>query len=709
MSTLEATLAPGTLALPSGLGRESDRESPGGYRAPRTRLASYTTRVGEFVRGWRPRRLADGERNEYADAAEHIAERRRFVLSQIEYRARADRELHDEARAIAGDLENSLSTLGFDYHFSRDKKRVHKTVHALRYQVTPDEIRVQIDTRPGKLPHGVNTTDMTNPDVIKSLTASIGADIQVHFDRGGLWYRVYRNSGVFGIPSYVKFNDMIAQIGKRDGPLVVAVGVGQGRKVIKANFDNESFCHWLIAGSTGMGKTTLLHSIISQLAMRDPAHIRMVLIDLKRYELKRYRKLPHLEMQITREPLQVLDTVKVVRDEMHRRHALIDTLDSATHIRDYNQIRHDHLPYLFLIIDEIASVMVDPAIPHDYKQTLESYLNDIGRLGRSAGVHMMIGTQTITREVITRNIHMNCVCRVCQYVPNYSDSILVIGDGSAHFDHAVPRGRAIIAHGLKREFQGAYITMEQIDEIVTKAADGQIVMNELPDVWDVTPQEIVAWATKNCPRYDSFAPWEVGSIVLSQAANHFMSRGPDIHWIRWQLEKHHDKDGKEPKPILIDGNEFVLRYCGESNPLRIVNLALKRDIEAQQESEPPKKTVAALTAEQRADNLTCLARFLMTKCQLDPNLWQAAGPLYEGYRAFADECGFGYVSDKIWSQTLKAKGCKREDIVHKRVPVRGWSGIRLIQPATNNDDADREAQTDATPQDTDTDPAVVSG
>jgi DNA segregation ATPase FtsK/SpoIIIE-like protein len=208
-------------------------------------------------------------------------------MSQIEYRARADRELHDEARAIAGDLENSLSTLGFDYHFSRDKKRVHKTVHALRYQVTPDEIRVQIDTRPGKLPHGVNTTDMTNPDVIKSLTASIGADIQVHFDRGGLWYRVYRNSGVFGIPSYVKFNDMIAQIGKRDGPLVVAVGVGQGRKVIKANFDNESFCHWLIAGSTGMGKTTLLHSIISQLAMRDPAHIRMVLIDLKRYELKR--------------------------------------------------------------------------------------------------------------------------------------------------------------------------------------------------------------------------------------------------------------------------------------------------------------------------------------------------------------------------------------------------------------------------------------
>jgi S-DNA-T family DNA segregation ATPase FtsK/SpoIIIE len=202
--------------------------------------------------------------------------------------------------------------------------------------------------------------------------------------------------------------------------LTVALGRDVAGSPIVA--DLARLPHLLIAGQTGSGKSVLINSIITSLMLQaTPDDVRIILADPKRVELAGFNGIPHLVTPVVTDHDKILNALYWATGEMDRRYRLFARA-TARNIEKYNEARTgpDRIPYVVIVIDELADLMMSAPIQ------VEKAITRISQLARATGIHLVVATQRPSVDVITGLIKANIPARVAFATASSVDSRTII-------------------------------------------------------------------------------------------------------------------------------------------------------------------------------------------------------------------------------------------------------------------------------------------
>lgn len=209
------------------------------------------------------------------------------------------------------------------------------------------------------------------------------------------------------------------EMSKHKSKLAVALGRDTSSKPMVVDIDRMPHC--LIAGTTGSGKSIMLNAIITSLLFRNsPDELKLILIDPKRVELTNYNGIPHLLTPVITEPEKILSSLKWAMSEMDRRYKLFQSV-GVRNITGYNEMSgFQALPYIVIIIDELADLMMFAPVE------IEDAITRIAQLARATGIHLILATQRPSVDVITGLIKANIPCRIAFNVSSMIDSRVIL-------------------------------------------------------------------------------------------------------------------------------------------------------------------------------------------------------------------------------------------------------------------------------------------
>ncbi len=225
--------------------------------------------------------------------------------------------------------------------------------------------------------------------------------------------------------------------------------------------------HLLICGATGSGKSVCINSlIISMLYKTTPDEVKMLLIDPKKVEFNIYNGIPHLLVPVVSDPKKAAGSLHWAVTEMERRFELIEDVGMRD-IRGYNEVTkndpdREHMCHIVIIIDELADLMM--TAPDD----VEENICRIAQKARAAGMHLVIGTQRPSVDVITGLIKANVPSRIAFRVSGQMDSRIVLDTVGA--EKLLGYGDMLYAPvGAPKPMrvQGAFVSEGEIDRVIT--------------------------------------------------------------------------------------------------------------------------------------------------------------------------------------------------------------------------------------------------
>ncbi len=219
--------------------------------------------------------------------------------------------------------------------------------------------------------------------------------------------------------------------------------------------------HLMIAGSTGTGKSVCLNSILAcYLLQYSPDELKLLLVDPKRVELTNYNGIPHLINPVIVDAEKVPGYLKWLIREMDRRLEEFKSL-KVRDISEYNAIQKVKMPYIVLVIDELATLMMLTPVE------TESALNRLAEMARASGIHIIIATQRPSVDVITGKIKANFPTRISFAVVSGTDSRVGIDKSGA--DRLVGKGDMLFHSqemGLPKRLQGVFVADHEIERVV---------------------------------------------------------------------------------------------------------------------------------------------------------------------------------------------------------------------------------------------------
>jgi len=207
--------------------------------------------------------------------------------------------------------------------------------------------------------------------------------------------------------------------------LSLALGKGAGGEAIAA--DLSRMPHLLIAGATGSGKTVCLNSIICCLLLHNtPNDVKLIMVDPKRVELTPFNSIPHLATPVIVDTSKALSTLRWLNQEMDKRYQKLATA-GARNIEGYNRNKsgEERFPYLVLVIDELADLMMTGF------DEVEHILCRLAQLARATGIHLIVATQRPSVDVVTGLIKANFPTRISFAVTSQVDSRTILDIGGA--------------------------------------------------------------------------------------------------------------------------------------------------------------------------------------------------------------------------------------------------------------------------------------
>ncbi len=247
---------------------------------------------------------------------------------------------------------------------------------------------------------------------------------------------------------------------KSRAPLKLALGRNVSGQAIIA--DLTAMPHLLIAGTTGSGKSVCVNAILSCLLLtHSPVSLRLVLVDPKRVELTNYNGVPHLLAPVVVEPDRVGGALQWMQREMDARYHKFSG-EGARNIVDYNR-RHpdDPLPYLVVVIDELADLMM--IAPEETERSLTR----LAQLARATGIHLIIATQRPSVDVLTGLIKANFPARIAFAVATGIDSRVILDQPGA--ERLLGRGDMLFQapdSPAPVRVQGVYVSDPEINRLV---------------------------------------------------------------------------------------------------------------------------------------------------------------------------------------------------------------------------------------------------
>lgn len=248
------------------------------------------------------------------------------------------------------------------------------------------------------------------------------------------------------------------------GRLTCALGVDVAGEPIYP--DLSKMPHLLIAGTTGSGKSVTINClIISLLYKYSPDEVRFVLIDPKKVEFNVYNGLPHLIVPVVSNPKKAAGALSWAVNEMERRFELIESV-GARDITGYNKIikgdpEKEQLTQIVIVIDELADLMLTA------KDAVEESVCRLAQKARAAGMHLIIGTQRPSVDVITGLIKANIPSRIACTVSSQVDSRTIIDIAGA--EKLIGRGDMLYAplgSPKPMRVQGAFVSEGEVEEVV---------------------------------------------------------------------------------------------------------------------------------------------------------------------------------------------------------------------------------------------------
>ncbi|CEG28239.1 DNA translocase FtsK [Bacillus sp. B-jedd] len=253
-------------------------------------------------------------------------------------------------------------------------------------------------------------------------------------------------------------------------PLTAVLGLDiSGNPIVT---DLKKMPHGLIAGATGSGKSVCINSIlVSLLYKASPEDLKLLLIDPKMVELAPYNRIPHLVSPVITDVKAATAALKWAVDEMERRYELF----AHAGVRDINRFNElaletkrysDKLPYLVIIIDELADLMM--MSPAD----VEEAICRIAQKARACGIHLIIATQRPSVDVITGLIKANVPTRIAFSVSSQVDSRTIIDISGA--ERLLGRGDMLfLENGSSKpvRLQGTFVSDSEIDQVVSFARE----------------------------------------------------------------------------------------------------------------------------------------------------------------------------------------------------------------------------------------------
>jgi S-DNA-T family DNA segregation ATPase FtsK/SpoIIIE len=273
--------------------------------------------------------------------------------------------------------------------------------------------------------------------------------------------------------------------------------------------DLAAMPHLLIGGTTGSGKSVCINCILLSFLFKfSPDDLRLILIDPKQVEMQVYNAIPHLVVPVVTDPKKVMLALRWVINEMENRYRILAKV-GVRNIGSFNSrvrepipaappspqlelnvpdsdeegedelpdplirvpreddlIIPDKLPYIVVIIDELADLM--QTAPAD----VESAVARLTAKARAAGIHLIVATQTPRREIITGVIKTNIPARMAFQVPSGLDSRVILDEMGA--ENLLGRGDLLYRPpgiGRLTRGQGAFVSDEEVQEVVKFCGD----------------------------------------------------------------------------------------------------------------------------------------------------------------------------------------------------------------------------------------------
>ncbi len=277
-------------------------------------------------------------------------------------------------------------------------------------------------------------------------------------------------------PDIVSMKSVLASDKFQNTKYELPFGIGK-------TISNESFVadltkmpHLLMAGATGQGKSVGLNAVITSLLYRKhPAELKFVMVDPKKVELTLYSKierhflakLPDSEEAIITDTRKVVRTLNSLGIEMDNRYELLKDAQ-VRNIKEYNTKfisrklsplhGHRYLPYLVLVIDEFADLIMTAG------KEIEIPITRLAQLARAVGIHLIIATQRPSVNIITGSIKANFPARVAFRVISKIDSRTILDSGGA--DQLIGRGDMLLSTGSELiRLQCAFVDTPEIDRV----------------------------------------------------------------------------------------------------------------------------------------------------------------------------------------------------------------------------------------------------
>jgi DNA segregation ATPase FtsK/SpoIIIE, S-DNA-T family len=272
----------------------------------------------------------------------------------------------------------------------------------------------------------------------------------------------------------------------------------------------EVFCddlakmpHLLIAGATGSGKSVGVNAILTSLLYKmHPSDLKLVIIDPKKIEMTQYKALkdhflarcPDIDEDIITQPANAVLALKSLEMEMDRRYDILAKVGQRN-IFDYNQkvaegkyadntdFDHVKLPYIVLILDELADLMMTAS------REIEEPICRLAQLARAIGIHLIVATQRPSVNVITGVIKANFPARIAYQVASKIDSRTILDMNGA--EYLLGNGDMLFLPGgmpKPMRLQNAFVSTEEVEEICEHIGrqQGYTTPYELPSVLEKT-------------------------------------------------------------------------------------------------------------------------------------------------------------------------------------------------------------------------------
>jgi len=227
--------------------------------------------------------------------------------------------------------------------------------------------------------------------------------------------------------------------------------------------------HLLVAGSTGSGKSVCINSMLVSILMRTkPDEVKLMLVDPKKVELSMYNGVPHLLTPVVTDPKKANIALKKIVQEMENRYDLFEQSGTkniagynAYLEKNYKKGEYKKLPYIVVIIDELADLMLVAA-----KEVEESIMR-ITQMARAAGIHLIVATQRPSTDVITGVVKANIPSRISFAVSSSIDSRTILDSTGA--EKLLGKGDMLFlpqGENVPIRVQGTFISDDDIKKVV---------------------------------------------------------------------------------------------------------------------------------------------------------------------------------------------------------------------------------------------------